>query len=195
MDGRLERSVRTREKLIDAYLEVALRVQREPMASEVARVAKCSMRTLFERFGSLHALGLAAFDAFLQRRVSTPAEAWVGRGRAERIRFQVTVRARNCEAWLGLWRLVVRHEGESERIDQRLQGVRDLTRRRLELMYRPELESLPPARREARLVALEAVTDYAAWGRLREREGLSVEAATEVWIEIVDRLLPPTPGA
>jgi hypothetical protein len=28
---------------------------------------------------------------------------------------------------------------------------------------------------------------------MRERRGLSVEAAREVWINAIDRLLPPTP--
>jgi len=30
---------------------------------------------------------------------------------------------------------------------------------------------------------------------MRERHGLSVEAAREVWINAIDRLLPPTPWA
>jgi len=60
-------------------------------------------------------------------------------------------------------------------------------------MYRPELSTLAEADRTALLITLEAVTDFESWGRMRERHGLSVEAARDVWVSAIDRLLPPTP--
>jgi hypothetical protein len=61
------------------------------------------------------------------------------------------------------------------------------------LMYRPELSTLAEADRTALLITLEALTDFESWGRMRERHGLSVEAARDVWARAIDRLLPPTP--
>jgi hypothetical protein len=69
-----------------------------------------------------------------------------------------------------------------------------MSRTRVELMYAPELASVSPARREATLLAIEAVTDYEAWGRLREHYALSFEEACEVWRIVTDQLLPPTPA-
>ena len=73
--------------------------------------------------------------------------------------------------------------------------MRDAVVGRLQLMYRPELSTLPETERKAVLFALEAVTDFESWGRLRERYGLSIEAARDVWIAAIDRILPPTPTA
>ena len=64
---------------------------------------------------------------------------------------------------------------------------------RLELMYRPELSTLSAAERREVLIALEALTDFDTWGRMRQRHGLSVEAAREVWINTIGQILPPTP--
>jgi hypothetical protein len=59
---------------------------------------------------------------------------------------------------------------------------------------RPELETLMPASRSAVLIALEALTVFPVWRRIREHQELSVEQAGAVWVESVDRLLPPTPA-
>ena len=48
--------------------------------------------------------------------------------------------------------------------------------------------------RRKTLIALEAITDYESWGRMRELHGLSFEEACEVWVHAIDRLLPPTPA-
>lgn len=193
-DGRLERTVRTRKRLIDAYLGVAIEKRRTPTAVEVASRAGVSQRSVFERFGSLGALGLAAFDYILENWSPTPAGDVVKADRPSRIRFQVGVRARVCETWLPVWRLVVRAQGTSQALDERVEMVRASTRRRLELMYRPELDTLAESARNAVLIALEALTDWTCWGRMREHHGLSVDQASDVWIEAIDRLLPPTPA-
>ena len=83
----------------------------------------------------------------------------------------------------------------SELLTQRIEKVRGLMRARLEQMYRLELETLKPASRNTVLIALEALTDFSVWRRIRERHGFSIEQASAIWIESVDRLLPPTPAA
>ncbi|MFO1079281.1 MAG: hypothetical protein U1E23_01455 [Reyranellaceae bacterium] len=186
--------MRTRKALVDAYLAVLLETRRVPTTAEVAQRARCSMRTIFERFGTLANLGMAAFDAILEARAPTSAEAFLGADRASRIRFQVSVRANTCETFLPLWRLIVRHEGAAPQVDERLEKVRALTRARLELMYAPELGSVPDRVRESLLIALEALTDFSVWGRLRESNGLSVDDACEVWRQAIDNMLPPTPA-
>jgi hypothetical protein len=49
--------------------------------------------------------------------------------------------------------------------------------------------------RRKTLLALEAVSDYESWGRMRELYGLSFEQACAVWIRAIDGLLPPTPAS
>jgi AcrR family transcriptional regulator len=194
-DGRLERTVRTRKLLIDAYIGVASEKKRIPTTVEVATRAGVSQRSLFERFGSLGALGLAAFDYILEHRPSTPTGDLVKADRQTRIRFQIGVRGRACETWLPVWRLVVRAQGTSQALEERVEKVRALTRDRLELMYRPELDTLAAPARNAVLIALEALTDWTCWGRMREHYGLSFDQACNAWIEAIERLLPPTPDS
>ena len=195
-DGRLERSARTRKALIEAYLDLAREKKRIPTTVEVAQRAGCSQRLIFERFGSLGQLGLAAFDNILQSRERTvPDDAVLNAGRQARIRYQVGVRALRCETWLPVWRLVGSVQGAPTALEERIERVRSLTRARLELMYQPELGTLAEPSRKSILIALEALTDWACWGRMREHYGMSFEQASQVWIETVDRLLPPTARA
>src|SRR5260370_24706260 len=142
-DGRLERSVRTRKLLIEAATGVASAKQRTPTTVEVASRAGVSQRSVFERFGSLGALGLAAFDYVLEHRPSTPTGDLVKADRQTRIRFQVGVRARACETWLPVWRLVVRAPGTSQALQERVEQVRALTRAPLQPPSRPAPHTLP----------------------------------------------------
>ena len=63
----------------------------------------------------------------------------------------------------------------------------------MELLYRPELQTLPEPARKYMLVALEAITDIESWARMREQHGLTFEEACAIWIRAIDRMLPPTP--
>ena len=47
----------------------------------------------------------------------------------------------------------------------------------LDAMYRPELDTLSEPARIAVLIALEALTDWACWGRMREHYGHSFDQA------------------
>ena len=99
-----------------------------------------------------------------------------------------------CERWLPLWRTLVLNQNESDLLKIRIEYMREAFVARLELMYRPELAQLPEPERKQLLIALETLIDFESWGRMRERHGLSVEAACDVWINAIDRMLPPTPA-
>jgi hypothetical protein len=43
------------------------------------------------------------------------------------------------------------------------------------------------------VLALEALTAFESWARMRELYGLSVEQASVIWVRSIDRLLPATP--
>ena len=58
----------------------------------------------------------------------------------------------------------------------------------------PELATLDDTARKHTLIALEALTDFESWARMRELYGLSVEQGCALWIRIIDRILPPTPA-
>jgi hypothetical protein len=84
---------------------------------------------------------------------------------------------------------------ESSELRERIKLVRQLIAMRLEFMFKPELSTLSEGERRRTLLAMEAITDYESWGRMRELYGLSFEEACAVWVRAIDGLLPPTPAS
>ena len=64
---------------------------------------------------------------------------------------------------------------------------------RIELMYRPELSMLPEAERSRLIVAMGILMDFESWSSMREGDGLSIEAASDVRMSAVARMLPVVP--
>ena len=146
---------------------------------------------MFERFSDFKDMASAAFDHVLQQSLSTPVGDTPTKDRATRIAFQVRVRATNCENWLPLWRVLMRASiGAQEVLQLRVSVVREMSRARLRLMYEPEFSTLTPWWREATLIALEALTDYESWGRMREHYKLSFDEGCKVWEAMTDQILP-----
>jgi AcrR family transcriptional regulator len=193
IDGRRQRSERTRQTIVEAYLALLRESPRIPTAGQIAERAGYSIRSIFERFPDLHALRVAATDhAFaIGNTLATPRD--VDGDRPTRLRSQVETRAHTCERWLPLWRALNANQGESIELKMRIRLGREMIMKRLELMYQPELSSLSEVDRKRTLITLEALTDFESWGRMRELYGLSFEQACALWIRVIDRLLPPTP--
>ena len=107
IDGRRLRSERTRVAIIEAYLELLRHDPRMPTAAQIADRAGFSVRSIFERFSDLNALTLATADyAIAQGQSESPARN-VNSDRPTRIQTHVEIRARACEKWLPLWRILV----------------------------------------------------------------------------------------
>ncbi len=193
IDGRRQRSERTRQTIIEAYLALLRENPQIPTAAQIATRAGYSVRSIFERFPDLLALRVAATDyAFaVGNALAIPRD--VDGDRPTRIRSQVETRAHTCERWLPLWRALNANQGDSIELKMRIRLARDMIMNRLELMYRPELESLSEVDRKRTLIALESLTDFESWGRMREQCGLSFEQGCALWMRAIDRLLPPTP--
>jgi AcrR family transcriptional regulator len=194
VDGRRLRSERTKQLIIEAFLTLLREDPTMPTAVQIAEKAGYSVRSIFERFPDLTALRVAAADYALSQAQALAPPRHVTADRPTRIRSQVETRAFTCERGLGLWRVLLDYQDESEELKQRGQLARERTVGRMELMYKPELSTLPDVERKQLLIALEALTDMEVWARMRELHGLSFQEACDVWIEAIERLLPPTPA-
>ncbi|MFO1161255.1 MAG: hypothetical protein U1E60_20595 [Reyranellaceae bacterium] len=193
IDGRRLRSARTKQAIVEAYLDLVRKDPRIPTAAQIAERAGFSVRSVFERFADLHELRVAASDhAFAQAAALAVAGESEG-DRATRLKNHVERRGAICEAWLPLWRAFMVNKGESQELNTRVLLARQAIIRRIEMMYRPELSTLPEQDRRHLLIVLESLIDFESWARMREDNGLSFAEACEVWIETIDRLLPPTP--
>jgi hypothetical protein len=107
-----------------------------------------------------------------------------------RLKAQVETRTAIWEQWLPLWRALLRYQSESEELTIRIKNIRVAMVGRLELVYRPELSTLSDAERIQLLVVLDILPDFESWGRMREGHGLSIEAARDIWINAIERILP-----
>jgi AcrR family transcriptional regulator len=194
IDARTTRKDRSRQAILRAYIELVNETHRQPTALQIAERAGCSLRLIFQHFADLPSLTLAAAQiGYAQARARADAATLDG-DRQTRIRTHIERRAHNCETWLPLWSIAVALHDQSPEM-RRLGGlVRKATLDRLAEMYAPELASLAEVDRRRLLIALEAITDYESWGRLRGDNGLSVEQASASWVAIIDRMLPPTPA-
>ena len=193
VDGRRQRSERTKQLIIEAYLALLRDNPKIPTATQVADRAGYSVRSVFERFPDLLALRIAATDQAFAEGMAQAAPRDLEADRATRIRSQVEVRGQTCEKWLPLWRALDVNRGESAELNLRVKLMREAIRQRIELMYQPELARLGEPQRRNTVIAIEAITDFESWGRMREEYGLSVDEAGAVWARAIDRLLPATP--
>ena len=189
-DGRLLRSERTKQVLIESYLDLLRENPQIPTAGDIAKRAGCSVRSVFERFSDLLTLSFAAADYAFAKGMAQAVARHVDGDRQTRLKSQVETRAAVCERWLPLWRALLRYQSESEELAIRIKSIRAAMVARLELVYRSELSTLSEAERTQLLVALDILTDFESWGRLRESHGLSIEEARDIWINAIGRMLP-----
>ena len=189
------RSERTKQLIIEAYLALLREKPTTPIptAAEIAERAGYSVRSVFERFPDLHTLRVAAADYGLAHAAALAPARDVDADRPTRIKSQVETRAGTCERGVALWRALTFNVDEDDALKVRLRLARNRTMDRLEIMYQPELSTLPEPERRNMLIALEALTDMESWARMRDMHGLSFAESCAVWIRAIDRMLPPTP--
>lgn len=196
IDGRRLRSERTKQLIIEAYLALLRENPSTPVptAARIAERAGYSVRSIFERFPDLSKLRVAAADYQLAQAAALAPPRHADGDRPTRIRSHVETRAGTCERGVALWRVLIFSADQDPELKSRLATARQRTIERIEVMYRPELSTLPERERRNLLIALEAITDIESWARMRELYGLSFDESCAVWMRAIDRLLPPTPA-
>ena len=179
-DGRLLRTERSRQLIIDAVQALVNEGILVPTAQTVAERAGVGIRTVFRHFADMETL-FATVD--LQLREGYEG-LFVGGDRAgtlsERIHHAIERRATAYEKHSCLmlstraqmWRSPVLRKNFA-RNQRGLQ--RDLAD------WLPEISDLPAVRKEA----VDAATSFETWNRLRSHQGLSVKASMEVVYEML----------
>ena len=188
IDGRRQRSERTRQALIEAFIKLLRRTPAMPKASQIAEEAGCSIRSIFECFTDLDGLVLAATDYAIDQVQGEAVAHNVGAYRTIRIHSQVEAVVFVCEKWLPLWRLILRQE--QPQLRERAAMLSSAIIERLKLIYGPELSALAVSERDRLLMALAALISFESWDQLRHTDDLSITAAQAVWRSAIDRLLP-----
>ncbi len=180
-DGRLLRGARTRNAIVQSYIELLGSGERAPNAEQIARHAGVGIRTVYNQFRDLE--GVRAEAGVLVR---ARIEDYVLRGvpgdasLQERLDLFVGGRVQVLETLSPYARSAQgRHEESAELRRQRATLVED-SERELSVAFEPELARLPGHQRTQVLRALHAASSWPAWSSLRDELGLDVSQAASV---------------
>jgi AcrR family transcriptional regulator len=179
LDGRAARALRTRNRVVDALLDLIDEGSLRPPAADVARRAGVSLRSVYQHFDDLETLFQVAGErhhqrfAHLEPLPDLPAEL------GPRIAAFVAHRARWMEAVGPMARAAALQAPFSPGIAARQTAGRARLRDSLAAAFAPELRaSAEPARLRD---AVEVASSWAAWDHLRSAMGLApAEAARAV---------------
>jgi AcrR family transcriptional regulator len=183
-DGRLQRSVRSRERILDALCELVHAGDLRPTGQRVAERAGVSLRTVFRHFEDMEGLNREMHDRM--ERVLRPLATGerVSGSLLERVRGLIRRRTNVFEKGEAFLRAGAINRWQSPYLTEaHATDVREL-RADLDRTL-PEVSRVSAERQEA----LELMTSFEAWDRLRVDQRLGRERAREVMVEAVMALI------
>lgn len=174
IDGRVRRSVLSRERILDALMELVSEGDLQPTGQRVAARAGIGLRTVYRHFEDMESLYRELNDRVTQL-VAPAAEPPPSGSVDERIAAMVRFRVRTYERAAPFirsgatlrWRSQFLKQAQSDMV----RTMSDNLRRAL-----PELADVAEHRREA----IELVTSFEAWERLRTDQKLGRERAQAI---------------
>lgn len=187
-DGRHLRSVRSREAVVDAVLDLLTETGEPPSAQAVAERADVSLRTVFRHFEDVDSLFAAAVVQQIQRVGALFGPLHPVGDVDIRLAALVDHRARLFEQIAPVRRAALRRDGHAS-IAEWLARSNELLRQQTTAQLAPELDAMPARARELTVEALDAITGFQAWDSMRRHQGLGVDAAKAVVVHAVTRLL------
>jgi TetR/AcrR family transcriptional regulator, regulator of autoinduction and epiphytic fitness len=180
IDGRLLRSIRTRDRVLDAFLALVQEGDLSPTAQRVAARAEVSLRTVFHQFEDLDTLHRLAGERLRERlaALTDPIDP------ALPLPDRVEAFARRRVKILTVLHPVASAARLREPVSDGLRENRDAllasARAQLEAVFAPELAELSEPARGRLVSALGLASSWAAWWQLREESGLDVDEAEAV---------------
>jgi AcrR family transcriptional regulator len=184
-DGRVLRGTRNRDRITDALFELIESGELIPTAEQVARKAGVGERTVFRHFADMETL-FAELSGRLESEMRPLLEqpAAVG-NREERVRAFVEHRAELYERISPF-----KHSGALQRVHSEfLQRKHIVMNRMLREHLVDALQSELVGAPDVTLEALDFLTSFEAWDRMRNDQHLSRERACQVCVAAVVRVL------
>ena len=183
-DGRLQRSVRSRQRILDALCELVQEGDLHPTGQRVAERAGVSLRTVFRHFEDIEGLNREMHERM--ERVLRPLAAGerASGSLIERVRGLIRRRTNGFEQGAPFLRAAAISRWQSPYLTEtHAADVREL---RADLNRTlPEVRGVSAGMREA----IELVTSFEAWDRLRADQKLGRDRSREVVVESVMALI------
>ena len=192
LDGRQERSQRSRRAICDACLDLVQEGVLQPSADEIADRAGLSRRSIFYHFEDLAELYDAVVAAGMERCAPLLREIPRALPLAERVSQLAEVRASFFEATAPFARALTAQLLVGTAPDQAWRVSKqalDAQRDDLRSLFARDLERLAGPERGELLDALASVSSPASWDYLRHVRGLSPARARAVLVRTLGALL------
>jgi AcrR family transcriptional regulator len=189
VDGRSQRAARTRQLVVETFLDLLDEGVVQPTAQQVSDRCGVSMRSIFRLFDDVEALHSAAIATQIHR-VSPLLVSLDAAGPLERrVRSLVDSRAHLFEAISPVRRMAVRLATTSRPIRADLDLANDFFRSQVAELFDVELVSLSRARRAEVLDTLDALASWESWERLRRVQGVPERRARRIVAGMVRAVL------
>lgn len=183
-DGRVRRGARNREAIVGALFDLVGEGELQPTAEQVAERAGVQVRTVFRHFEDMASLH-AEMSSRLKAQIRPVFEDVLRTGSlADRARSLVQARALIFERIAPYKRAANTHRWRLEHLQRDHESMVRETRKDL-LDTFPELENASASA----VAALDLVSSFEAWDRLRSDQRLGIERARAVMETAVFSLL------
>lgn len=177
LDGRNVRTLRSRQAICDACLDLVQEGVLQPSADQIADRARLSRRSIFHHFGDLTALYDAVVEAGMERCAPLLEEIPVLLPAGERVARLAEVCARFFEATTPFRRSMAAQTLGGPMKGEALRVARAMLRKQRDdvaLLFADELDDLPAPERAEVVEALAAAVSPSNWEHLRTSRGLSL---------------------
>ncbi len=184
LDGRRQRSARSRAAIIEANFELIQEGMLAPTAQQIAERAGVGIRSFFRHFEDMESLASASDDHIR----STYEALWAGGDRSGSLddRIQRAIE-RHSDAYEQVAHLILSTRSQLWRSEV-LRGNYARNQHKLALdldHWMPEITQLPSAQRKA----VYATASFDMWHRLRSVQAMDSESAVSVVVTLIKTLL------
>jgi AcrR family transcriptional regulator len=189
IDGRVLRAARTRERIVNATIELIRGDEATPRVIDIARTAGVSTRSIFQHFDDTEALFAAVAQQVIEQLLPLAKPIDAALPWEDRLEALMQSRIQVNEALLPFRRAVAMHQPRSPKLAAGVTAGRLFARERTESAFGPELSRLPETERKQTVDALLAASDWQMWFSLRTTYGLDVETAGATMKRMVGAIL------
>lgn len=179
LDGRRQRGVFTRQKIIDAAIALPLEGNHRASLQLISERAGVSLRTLFEHFPEKELLTKAVLDKLthFDRTDPPPTELVKHSELPARIALFLDIRVKRLEELTPRRQVTNSLIARSPLLQKHRLKVRNFYKSIVETWFAPELDPLEPALRKQRLSAIATLVDWEMWWSLRTYPDRSIAEA------------------
>lgn len=189
IDGRVLRAARTRERIVNATIDLIRGGESTPRVIDIARTAGVSTRSIFQHFDDTEALFAAVAQQVVESLMPLAKPIDSALPWEERLDALMRMRIQVNEALLPFRRAVALHHPRSPKLAAGVTAGRLFARERAESAFAPELMRLAETDRKQIVDALLAASDWQMWFGLRMTYGLDLDAAAATMRRMVGAIL------